>query len=100
MHRFPPKKQSASPHSCFGRARSREAGAQALLKPSKQGGADFKQGANMHGHHRRDDHGLGLLPVAGHRGQDLEQRAPQHPDPVVPAADALRLGHANHALSL
>ncbi|KAL5651093.1 hypothetical protein ACJX0J_036551, partial [Zea mays] len=49
------------------------------------------QAGRQHGDHWRDHHGLGLLPVAGHRRQDLEQRAPQHPDPVVPAADAVHL---------
>jgi hypothetical protein len=58
------------------------------------------QEGREHGDHRRDDHGLELLPVAGHRRQDLEQRAPQHPDPVVQAADALHLRlHTGYAIN-
>jgi hypothetical protein len=70
-------------------SRSREV--RATAAEAVEAGRLRLQAGRQHGDHWRDHHGLGLLPVAGHRRQDLEQRAPQHPDPVVPGADAVHL---------
>jgi hypothetical protein len=63
-----------------------------LLPPSKGNGTDFKKGANMAiiGA-TSNQHELGLLPVSRPRQQDMEQRRPGHPNPVVSAAPAFHL---------
>uniref|UniRef100_A0A8R7P5R1 GDSL esterase/lipase n=1 Tax=Triticum urartu TaxID=4572 RepID=A0A8R7P5R1_TRIUA len=50
-----------------------------------QGERHGLQAGREHGHHGGDGHGRALLPRPRPLGQDLEQRAHQLPDPVVPA---------------